>query len=424
MTRNKILIILLICGVSGTGAWWMLTKKKSPIAPEQLSTSLVAPVKAPLEYRFGIAVTEYDIVEKKIQSGQSLSTILGAYHVGGELVQELVDQSADVFDVTRFRVGKPYTLFCSKEGNHEAKCMVYEPSPAYYIVFDLRRQPDVYKVEKKVDTIEKSVGGVITSSLYQAVEDQGLDVSIASQLYDIYKWSVDFFALQKGDEFKLIVDEDHVDSVVVNVGEIKAAYFKTNGKEFYAFRYTWEGHTGFYGADGMSLKSRFLQAPLDFTRISSGFNMNRYHPILKKVKPHLGTDYAAPKGTPIVSVADGVVLEASFTSGNGNYVKIKHDDTYTTQYLHMSKFEKGIKKGVRVNQGDVIGYVGSTGLATGPHLCYRFWKNGKQVDPFKEQPQATEPLPESQKAGFNILMNRLKPKLDAIATTTAPGKSL
>jgi len=415
MRINRIILIAILFLAAGAGLWWAFSGKTATPPQKELTTSVENPVEQPVEYRFGIPVEGYEIIEKQIQSGQSLSSILASYHVGGDLIQQLVDHSKDVFDVTRFQVGKPYTLFCTG-AEKTAKCMVYEPSPAYYVVFDMRKATDVYKVEKPVERVERKAGGTITSSLYQAVEDQGLNVAVASQLYDIYKWSVDFFALQKGDEFKVIVDEDHVDSSVVGVGDIKAAYFQTNGKEFYAFRYEWEGHTGFYGADGMSLKSRFLQAPLEFTRISSGYNMKRFHPVLKKVKPHLGTDYAAPKGTPIVSVADGTVVEASYSGGNGNYVKIKHDDTYTTQYLHMSKFAKGMKKGIRVQQGDVIGYVGSTGLATGPHLCYRFWKNGKQVDPFSEQPQATEPLPEKYKNDFELLLRSLKPQLDEIRT--------
>lgn len=375
-------------------------------------------------YRFGIPVDNYKIIDKTIQSGQTLSSILSNYHVTGQLIHELVEKSKNVFDVTRIQVGKPYSVFCSKDETGEAKCMIYEPNPASFVVFDFRKKPDVYRVEKEIITKERTEYGIINSSLYEAVDQAGLEISVAAQLYDIYKWSVDFFAIQKGDYFKVILDEKYADTMLVGVDKIKGAYFNSSGKEFYAFRYEWGGNIGYYGEDGMSLKSRFLQAPLEFTRISSKYNLKRMHPVQKRIKPHLGTDYAAPTGTPIVSVANGIVTAASYTSGNGNYVKIQHDDTYSTQYLHMSKFAKGIKKGVHVKQGDIIGFVGSTGLATGPHLCYRFWKNGKQVDPFKEQPQATEPLPEKYLKDFKSSIKILKEKLDKLKIENKSENSL
>lgn len=411
---KKLILPLIVMAILAAGAGVIYLKPARVTADLEKNTGQKEVPEEVVTYRFGIPLYEFDVLDKTIKSGQTLSSILSAHHVANDLIYQLVQKAEGVFDLRRMQVGKPYSVFCTKDETGQAKCMVYEPDPSYFVVFDLRREPDVYKVEKEVKVRERSAGGVIESSLYQAVDDAGMDVNVSAQLYDVYKWSVDFFALQKGDEFKVILDEHYVDTTVVEIGRIKAAYFKTGNKELYAFNYEWDGHKGYYDAEGMSLKSRFLQAPLEFTRISSKYNLKRMHPVQKRVKPHLGTDYAAPTGTPIVSVADGVVVTASYTSGNGNFVKIQHDQTYTTQYLHMSKFAKGIKKGVRVSQGEVIGYVGSTGLATGPHLCYRFWKNGKQVDPFKEQPQATEPLPDKYKDDFIQKTAPLRKQLEQI----------
>ena len=233
--------------------------------------------------------------------------------------------------------------------------------------------------------------------------DQGLSFELAAKMEDALQWSIDFHHLQKEDQFKIVYDQNYIDGKKVGVGKVHAAYFKNaNLNEYYAIFYNNGDESGFYDLEGKPMKRAFLKAPLKYSRISSYYNPNRFHPILKRRRPHYGTDYAAPYGTPIYAVGDGYVTKASYTKGNGRYVKIRHDDTYETQYLHMQGFAKGIKSGVHVRQGQVIGYVGSTGLATGPHVCFRFWKNGRQINHLKLTFPPSDPLPEKDMAGFNL----------------------
>ena len=246
------------------------------------------------------------------------------------------------------------------------------------------------------------MGGVIEQdqSLYMVMDKQEVSIQIINKFADLFGWSVDFQSLQKGDAYKVVYQEKVVEGQVVGVSGIQLAYFEHKGKPYHAIPFEQNGELIFFDQDGNSLKKAFLRDPLEYTRISSRYNLKRFHPVQKRYKPHLGTDYAARTGTEIRTVGDGIVVEARYTSANGNYVKIKHNGTYTTQYLHMSKIGKGIKPGVRVQQGQVIGYVGSTGLATGPHLCFRFWKNGKQEDWLKEEIPPTEPISEANRVAF------------------------
>jgi murein DD-endopeptidase MepM/ murein hydrolase activator NlpD len=261
---------------------------------------------------------------------------------------------------------------------------------------------------------ERSIAGTIESSLYLTLQNLDVSPALAVSLADIYAWTVDFFRIQKGDAFRVIFEEKYVeDSIFVGVGAIKAASFYHGGTELYAFDYTDEsGNREFYDEKGNSLRKAFLKAPLKFFRISSKYNPKRLHPVLKTMRPHLGTDYAAPTGTPIMTTADGTIEKVGYTSGNGNYVKVKHNSVYSTQYLHMSKIAPGMKAGKRVRQGDVIGFVGSTGLATGPHVCYRFWKNGKQVNPLIEKLPESNPIAEGYRSDFENFIAPLKVKLD------------
>jgi murein DD-endopeptidase MepM/ murein hydrolase activator NlpD len=316
--------------------------------------------------------------------------------------------------MNKLGAGKKYTIFFTKDSLKEPRCFIYEPNAREYVVFDFRDTTNVYKVEKEVSTHEKSLGGIIEKSLSHTIAEKGVDYSLTNKLADVFKWAIDFFALDKGDRFRMLYDEVNIEGVPVSTGRINGAAFTHRGKTYYAIYFEKDGKGGYYDLEGNAMKSRFLQAPLEFTRISSKFSMNRMHPILKRAKPHLGTDYAAPHGTPIVSVADGVVEEATQRGGNGKFVKVKHDNVYSTQYLHMSRFAEGIRKGVRVQQGQVIGYVGSTGLATGPHLCFRFWKNGQQVDPFKEIPKNGEPLADNVKPEYLLWKDQVLERLNKV----------
>jgi murein DD-endopeptidase MepM/ murein hydrolase activator NlpD len=252
------------------------------------------------------------------------------------------------------------------------------------------------------------------------MEAEGLGLSAIYELSDIYRWSIDFFRLQKGDRFKMIYTERYInDSIYAGIESIEAAVFETDKTPFYAFNYVTDTITGindYYDEKGKTLRSFFLKAPVNYTRISSRFTNRRFHPVQKRWKAHKGTDYAAPRGTPIVATASGVVIKSSYTRGNGNYVKIRHNDTYTTQYLHMTK--RKVKQGQRVKQGQVIGTVGSTGLASGPHVCYRFWVNGRQVDPYKQNLPSAEPLPKSTLEDYLEFVKPLKKEIDQLPFKT------
>ncbi len=345
--------------------------------------------------KYGFAIDTFQVITDKIKTGKFLGDILLEQHVDYPTIQQLVSNAKDIFSVNKFRPDKPYTIL-TKDSTQTADYFIYEPSVYEYIVFHLKDDLKVEKIERPVTLIEKTAEGKINSSLWVAMTEQGLSIELADKMEDVLQWSIDFHHLQKGDEFRLLYDEKIIDGKVVGVGEIKAAYYKTGNNEYYANYFAYPEESGYYDLGGHPMKKAFLKAPVKFSRISSYYNPNRLHPILKYRRPHFGTDYAAPYGTPIIAVGDGVVSAASYTKGNGNFVKIHHNDTYDTQYLHMQKFAAGIHKGAHVQQGQVIGYVGSTGLATGPHVCFRFWKNGKQVNHLKLKFPAAKPLPDEQ----------------------------
>lgn len=353
---------------------------------------------APKEFLYGIDVTELNIIEGKVSKNQTLASILSPFNVPYQIIDEIAKKSKEIFDVRAIATNKKFTVL-TPSNSQQAQFFIYEPNPAEFVVFDLD-SIEIYKATKPATSRKREVGGEIQSSLYNAMVDQGISPDLIDEFADLYGWSVDFQGLQKGDQYKVVFEEKIIDDQVIGNSGIKLAYFQHKGEEIHAIPFEQNGQLSFFDQDGNSFKKAFLRDPLKYSRISSRYNLKRFHPVQKRVKPHLGTDYAAPKGTEIRSVGDGTIVEARYTSANGNYVKIKHNGTYTTQYLHMSKIGKGIKAGNRVKQGQVIGYVGSTGLATGPHLCFRFWKNGKQVDWLKEKIPPTEPISPENRLAF------------------------
>ncbi len=355
---------------------------------------------------FGINVNELEITEGVVERNQTLSTILGPFNVPYEIIDEIAKKSKEIFDVRHIAFNKKYTVLTPKDSS-KAQFFIYEPNQIEYVVFQLD-DASVYKEVKPVELRKREIGGTITRSLYVNMVEQGIGPDLIDQFADLYGWTVDFQRLQKGDKYKVVFNEKVVDGQVVGIDGIETAYFEHLGEPYHAIPFEQNGEVNFFDQEGNSLKKAFLRDPLKFTRISSRYNLNRFHPVQKRYKPHLGTDYAAPRGTEIRSVGDGTVVAAGYTGGNGNYVKIKHNGTYSTQYLHMSKIGKGIKNGARVKQGQVIGYVGSTGLATGPHLCFRFWKHGKQVDWLKEKIPPSEPIaPDNRMAFDRVKMEKL-----------------
>jgi len=364
--------------------------------------------------KYGINLDEFHLEENEVQQNEFFSKILHKCYDDGRQVQTMLDNTSNVFDSRKLRAGKPYLILKSKDCQTPA-FLVYEESSYSYIKYDIGGYcaERMFKpVERKLEVIEGHIAQ--GSSLYKSMIDAGVNAyqGLTSRMERALAWTVDFHHLQAEDHYKVYYERIYVDGVEMDAGEVKAAYFRHRGRDIYVFRYENGKYDGYYDEKGNSAKRAFLKAPVEFSRISSRYNLKRYHPVLKRVKAHLGTDYAAPTGTPIVSVADGVIEAAAYTSGNGNYVKVRHDKVYQTQYLHMSKFAAGIKPGRSVKQGEVIGYVGSTGLATGPHVCYRFWKNGVQVDPLREVLPVTEPMSESELPNFFIHRDSLMERLN------------
>ncbi|MDI1321442.1 MAG: peptidoglycan DD-metalloendopeptidase family protein [Algoriphagus sp.] len=373
-------------------------------------------------FLYGINVTGLNIVEGTVSKNQTLGSILAPFNVPYQIIDELARRSKAVFDVRGISINKKFTIL-TPEDSTKAQFFIYEPNPAEFVVFNLDSL-NIYKAEKPAEIRSREVGGVIQTSLYVDMVKQDVSPDMIDQFADLYGWSVDFQRLQKGDKFKVVYEEKIIDGNVISVSDIKLAYFEHMGVPYHAIPFDQNGEVNFFDQDGNSLKKAFLRDPLKYTRISSRYNLKRFHPVQKRYKAHLGTDYAAPSGTEIRSVGEGTVLEAKYTSANGNYVKIKHNGTYTTQYLHMSKIGKGIKAGSRIRQGQVIGYVGSTGLATGPHLCFRFWKNGKQEDWLQEKIPPSEPVSAANRMAFDSKKSEAMGLLAGISLTGEPEKML
>ncbi len=362
--------------------------------------------------KFGLVVDSLEEYQDKVKWNQNLSEILATFNISNETIYALAKASKEVFDVRKLKAGYPYTIFHKKDSGKTATHFVFEPDKTEYVVFHLGDSIYVERHKRPMSTEEHTIVAEVSSSVYEAVLAQGATPILVNRLVDVFAWQVDFFRIQKGDQFKVIYEVQKVGDDVVNVGKIKAAYFKHFNDDYYAINYDNGEVESYFDENGNSLRKTFLRAPLNYSRISSRYTARRFHPVLKRYKAHLGTDYAAPTGTPIRTVGDGVVLEARYHGGNGNYVKVKHNSNYTTQYLHMSKIQSGIKPGVKVRQGETIGYVGSTGLANGPHLCFRFWKNGVQVDALKVELPPSEPINIDKREDFmhvkNVLVNRLE----------------
>lgn len=407
MKRLSYILIVLLAFTACQGN----SEDKAELMEESVEKTAPAPVE-----KYGFVLDDYLVVNDTIKSGDSFGNILVNNGVSHAKVFELVEKVKDTFNPRRIVVGKPYVILKAKDSAQTPKAFVYENDRINYTVIKFDDSIAAYKSKKPVTVRKRTVSGVISSSLSDAIENEGLNYVITHELNNIYQWSIDFFRLQKGDQFKLVYNERYInDSIYAGIENIEASVFVHGEKPYYAFNFVVDSITGeksYYDEEARPLQSFFLKAPLNFSRISSRFSPRRFHPVQKRWKAHKGTDYAAPHGTPIWSTANGVVVESSYTSGNGNYVKVRHNGTYTTQYLHMSK--RNVKVGQRVSQGDVIGFVGSTGLATGPHVCYRFWVNGAQVDPFRQMLPAAEPIEDNLKNSYFAAIEPLKEELGNI----------
>ena len=372
------------------------------------------PPSIPVETLYDFPVDSFTIVKDKVKPNQFFSDILFPRHIPYGVIDALVAKAKPEFSIRSMRAGKPYTIFMSKDSIPKAQILVYERNKVDYVVFDMRDSAVVSFRKKPSCIATKSASGIINSSMYVTLTSQGLNPVLANELAEIYAWTIDFYRIQKGDKFKVIYDELEVEGEAVGIEHIRSAMFEHYGKEHYAIYFEQDGQGDYYDQDTRGLKRAFLKAPVKYSRISSRYTMKRFHPVQKRWKAHLGTDYAAPKGTPIMSTANGIVVDARYTSANGNFVKVKHNSTYTTQYLHMSKIHRGIRRGVKVSQGEVIGYVGSTGLATGPHVCYRFWKNGRQVDALKQKLPQSDPIIKKNRKAFNEVKKKVMKEMKKV----------
>ncbi len=375
-TRDKktsVIDVIITVAIASILIYAMSLYKPKTLPAKVVEANIEEPV-----FKFGFNLDQVYLEELILQPNQFLGDILQYNGVDYSQISELEAKSKDVYSVRKLKAGKQLTIVKDDECG-AAKCLVYEPDPFNYVLYDLRDTIHVQSIEKEYTVCQETLSGVIESTLWDAMSAGASPYALISNMEDALGWSVDFPRAQKGDEFKMVYEMKYIDGEPIAVGDLLGAYYK-NDEEHYALHFENDNYTGFYDLEGRATKRAFLKSPVKSSRISSRYNLRRMHPVLKYRRPHYGTDYAAAKNTPIRAVADGVVEVASYTKNNGNYVKLRHDSKIQTQYLHMNKRASGMKRGVRVKQGQTIGYVGKTGLATGNHVCFRFWKNGKQVD--------------------------------------------
>ena len=385
------------------------SQKKSTPALTENSKEIIVHIP---EFKFGINLDSFRYETHKIKWGQNFSDILSRHGLSNKKIYDASLAIKPFFNLKKLKNGNFFTLFY-KHNNPKPSFFVYETSVYDYLICSLDESVEASITKRKITYKEKKIEGKINSSLYLSFDDLNYPIELVNKMVDIFAWQIDFFRINPGDHYEILYTEEIIDSVVVGISNVKAARFTHNEKDFYAFSYNQGLGNDYFDENGKSLRKTFLRSPLNFYRISSRYRKKRFHPVLKRYRDHLGTDYAAPRGTPIMTVADGKIIEARYGRNNGYFVKVKHNNIYSTQYLHMSKFAKGIKPGKNVRQGDIIGYVGSTGLATGPHVCYRFWRNGKQVDPYKQNDLPDgEPILAQHLSAYNYVKEKYLKILD------------
>lgn len=375
------------------------------------STVIAAPI-----MKYGLPIENYIVKNDTLQPRETLADILYRLGFTAQQIYNLAQCPDSIFDVRRMRPGQPYALLCDKDSAATPRYFIYEESPKSYITFDLGDNYRATRFTKPVEWRESEVAGRVNSSLWVAMEESGASPQLAVLMSHIFGWSIDFFGIQKGDEFRLIYSQEHVEEKPLNNYRILAASFATADTIVYAIPFVQDGEELFYNNNGNSLEGAFLKAPLDFYRITSKFTNSRFHPVLKRYRAHHGVDYAAPTGTPVYAIGSGKVIAKGYQAGGGgNYVKIRHNSTYTTTYMHLSRFAKGLKVGDTVKQKEVIGYVGSTGLSTGPHLDFRVYENGKPINPLTIKSQPKKPISQENKEAFTVVCDSLVKRLSGMA---------
>lgn len=367
---------------------------------------------------YGLPVDSFVIIAGKIKKNQMISDLLYDYNITNQQMNEFIQASEGIFNLKKIRYGNPWKLFCSRDSLPEAEYFVYEHTPVEYYLVDFTGPVRVTRQEKEIRTETRETGGVINISLWMSTRELGLDPMLAIELSEIYAWTIDFFAIQKGDSFRVIYDELYVDTVYAGMGKIHGAWFHHDSKNLYAIPFVQDSVESYFDQDGNSLRRQFLKSPVRYSRIGSRFSHSRMHPILRIRRPHYGVDYSAPVGTPVHTVGDGKITETANKAEAGNMVRIRHNSVYSTAYLHLAYYAKGIETGKQVKQGDVIGYVGSTGLSTGPHLDFRFYKNGSPVDPLKIEAPPVEPIREENRQLYDSIKTSVILRLNMIKIIT------
>lgn len=378
-------------------------------------------VPLPPPMAFGVPMEGMVLREGRVKPGASFGGLLGAEGIPASVIEALVLKAQGLIDVRKLRAGHPYAFIVPDSAGSAPRYFIYEADPIQYAVFHLLPGSEYVTLgERPVTFTQRTIATAVTGALYNDLAKAGADPMLAVLLSEVFAWTVDFYRIQKGDVFSMVYAEQSVEGRRVGAPRILAARYTSGDAVKAAYRFGEGQEAAYFDEEGNSLRKAFLKAPVKFSRVTSGFSMKRLHPVQKVMKAHLGTDYAAPYGTPILAVGDGVVEQAGRTGGNGNFVRIRHNGVYSTQYLHMQRIL--VKQGQRVQQGDVIGEVGSTGLATGPHVCFRFWKNGQQVDHRREEFPSAEPIATADRAAFNALRDSLGARLDEAELTLDQGR--
>lgn len=424
MMKNKILWGFFAAALVSAVVAFLLWRGAASPADEQAvradSTSVALPV-----LKYGLPIEQYNVKYDTLRPRQTLAEVLFSFGFTAQQIHSLVQCPDSIFDARRMRPGQACALLCEKDSSATPRYFVYEESVKEYVVFDLLDNYTAVRGKNPAEWRTAEVAGVVNSSLWVAMQESNASPQLAVLLSHIFGWSIDFFGIQKGDEFRLIYSQEFVEEKPLNNFRIEAASFRASDSTVYAIPFVQDGEELFYNADGNSLESAFLKAPLDYYRISSRFSNSRFHPVLKRYRAHHGVDYAAPKGTPVYAVGSGKVIAKAYQAGGGgNYVKIRHNSTYVTTYMHLSRFAKGLKVGDAVKQKQVIGYVGSTGISTGPHLDFRVHENGKPINPLTIKSQPKKPISEASKPAFNAVCDSLVGRLKGISMGAAPVDSI
>ncbi len=366
------------------------------------------------QYKYGLRTDTFQLTTRKIRSGQFFSQLINGYQLNQADVMKLVELSDSIFNIKKLKAGNTFTLITTRDTVPVLCYFIYDINPFEYLVFKTFDSMEVYTGRQPVDTVIRTVSGVIQTSLWVDMYKNGASPLLINKLSDVYAWEIDFFRIQKEDKFKLVYEDILINGKSASIGKVLTAVFNHEKHDHFAFLYDQDDREDYFDENGDCLRKMLLKAPLNFKRISSRFTSSRFHPVLKRYRPHYGVDYAAATGTPVHSVGDGEVIYAAYSGGGGNMVKVRHNGSYTTGYMHLSRYGKGIRKGVKVKQGQVIGYVGSTGLATGPHLDYRIWKSGQPVNPLTLDLPPVESVKEQNMEEFKRVMLAQQALLDKI----------